>query len=383
MKMRKNNVCLLAIIFLATVIPRTSVAQDLVDSVAKGPITPDGNVAGGPTGLLINLEGSLDPSVDGRTLLQGNTIKFSLPDGFVDTGSVPIADAFSSPTCGPNNFQCSTVVLLQGWPQHPILPSIPQDDGPRSPQYSLSHEPDSNTFTITADVDITPGLAVPGPGIKGLVLVLNGFTNPGAGTYDIPVTAETGPNGALETGTGQITILPEIQPSIHVSSQFNPGTPNTIFQSTFPGEPTPLAYDFLIWDEEGMPLLGVEISPTANPSEALLVKDGEQIGSVSIRAPNGASGFEVYTDAPSSLAQSVNPTDAGRLTAFFRAGSERGEYDVTFTLDDASLDQMSAQMFVNVVPEPSSSVLLILAFVALMRVRKSSSYRMPNSHVNW
>lgn len=344
-------------------------AQDLVDSVSKGPITADGNAAGSPTGLLINLDGSLDPSVEGRTLLAGKTIKFELPEGFVDTGNVPILDAFSSPACGPNNFQCSTVVLLQGWPQHPILPSTPNDDGPRSPQYSLSHESDTNTFTITADVDITPGLAVPGPGIKGLVLVLNGFTNPDAGTYDISVMAETGPNGSLETGSGQVTILPQMQPSIHVSSQFNPGTPNTIYQTASPGKLTPLAFDFLVWDEQGMPLLDVEISPTASPTEALLVKSGNRIGSVFINAPEGATGFEVFTEAPSLLAQSVNPADAGRLTAFFRAGTELGDYDVTFTLDDASLPQMSARMFVNVVPEPSSTLLSMLGMFALFCCR--------------
>ena len=347
-------------------------AQDLVNSITKGPITPDGNVAGSRTGLLINFDGSFDPAVEGRSLLKGHTISFELPEGFVDTGAVPVADAFSSPTCSPNNFQCSTVVMLQGWPQHPILPSVPQDEGPRTPQYSLEHEPSTNTFTITADVDITPGLAVPGPGIKGLVLVLNGFENPESGTYEIPVIAETGPDGALETGIGQATILPEVEHSIHVSSQFNPGTPNTIYQTALPGQLTPLPYDFLIWGNDGSPFLGVEIAQTENPADALLMQNEQQVGTVSVNAPPGAIGFSIFTEDPSIAAQSVNPDATGRLTSFFRAGSVPGDYDVTFTLGDGELGQMSATMFVRVVPEPSGTLLGLfpVCTIGLLRRRR-------------
>lgn len=367
-----KSVCSSTFLFLFTFGSPALHAQDLVGSISKGPITPDGNVAGGPTGLLINLEGSLDPGIEGRTLLQGSTIEFQLPAGFVSTGTLPIADAFSSPTCGPNNFECSTVVMLQGWPQHPILPSVPMDEGPRSPQYSLTHEASSNTFTITANVDVTPGLAVPGPGIKGLVLVLNGFENPAAGTYDIPVTAETGPNGEVETGVGQITILPAIERSIHVSSQFNPGTPNTIFQTALPGERTELAHDFLMWESDGSPLLGVEIAPTADPALSLLMQNGQQVGTVSVNGPEGASGFSVFTESASSLASSVNPAEAGRLTSIFQAGQTQGDYDITYTLSDGALAQMSATMYVTVVPEPSGLWLGIpgVAVLGILRRRR-------------
>ena len=369
----KYSVVLLVIFSLVHCIPLYS--QDLVSSITKGPITPDGNVTGGQTGLLINFDGSLDPSVDGRTLQQGKTIKFQLPAGFVNTGAVPVADAFSSPTCGPNAFECSTVVMLQGWPQHPILPSVPQEEGPRLPQYSLGHDSTTNTFTITANVDITPGLAVPGPGIKGLVLVLNGFENPAAGTYDIPVMAETGPNGEMETGTGQVTIIPEVDRSIHVSSQFNPGTPNTIYQTALPGQLTPLPYDFLIWDKDGSPFLDVEIIQTDDPAQALLMQNDQQVGTVSVNAPPEATGFSIFTENPSIAAQSVNPAATGRLTSFFRAGSVPGDYDVTFTLDDGTLGQMSATMFVTVVPEPSGTLLGLVAIgpMGLLRRRRVRS----------
>ena len=68
-----------------------------------------------------------------------------------------------------------------------------------------------------------------------------------------------------------------------------------------------------------------------------------------------------FTEDPSSLAQSVNPAAAGRLTSFFRAGSSQGDYDITFTLNDGELGQKSTTMSVSVVPEPSGALLGILA----------------------
>jgi hypothetical protein len=52
----------------------------IVSTVLKAPITPDGDVAGRPTDVVITLDTSLDPEVEGRTLLAGETIKVTLPD---------------------------------------------------------------------------------------------------------------------------------------------------------------------------------------------------------------------------------------------------------------------------------------------------------------
>ncbi len=86
--------------------PVESLAKDnIVTSVEKAPIVADGDVVGAATDLVINLNTSLDPAVPGRTLLAGRTIKVTLPDEFVNTGSLPLQDIFSSPACVPGNLQ--------------------------------------------------------------------------------------------------------------------------------------------------------------------------------------------------------------------------------------------------------------------------------------
>lgn len=92
-----------------------AVANGVVGEINKAPITSDGNVAGAETDFVIDLDRSLDPAIGGRSLLAGCTIKVTLPDAFVDTG-LPVQDVFSTPTCAPGNFACSTAILLQGWP---------------------------------------------------------------------------------------------------------------------------------------------------------------------------------------------------------------------------------------------------------------------------
>lgn len=344
--MRKvNRVFLVGIIALCTATLPVQASDNIVTSVAKAPIVADGDVESAATDLVIDLDTSLDPAVPGRTLLAGRTIKVILPDQFVDAGLLPIQDVFSSPNCIPGNLQCSTAVLLQGWPQRPILPRVPPaPPGVGAPQYSLSLE-GTNTIVFTADVDLVPGVPLSGPGIKQIHLILNGFINPPRpGFYPIALEAETGPNSEMERGIGTVHILPRIRPSINVTSAFNPGAPNTIFQKTAPGELTPLPYDFLLWDRAGDPFEGVTVE-MVNPDFALLKQGKRVVGHVTIETPPGATEQEVFTEEPSSVINApITGVPTARLRAFFRAGSATGEYVVTFALNGGN----AVHMFVEV-----------------------------------
>jgi hypothetical protein len=125
--------------------------DNFVSSIIKAPVTPDGDVAGQPTDLVINLAIDMNPDVPGRSLSDGKTIKVTFPEDFINNG-LPIGRALSD--CVPSTFSCNTAVLLQGWPQHPVAP----------PLYALSLE-GTHTVVFTADIDVVPGVPVPGPGI--------------------------------------------------------------------------------------------------------------------------------------------------------------------------------------------------------------------------
>ncbi len=343
--MKKHLLVFALVTTLATLTQSAQATDQFVGSIAKAPISPDGNVAGAITDIVIDLDRSLDPDVNGRSLLAGRSIKVTLPDAFVDTGQLPLQDVFSSPTCVPGNLQCSTAVLLQGWPQRPILPSFPPNPpGTGLPQYSLSLE-GSNTIVFTADIDLTPGVALAGPGIKQIHLILYGYTNPAKpGFYPVTVEAETGPNGEIESGVGSVQIIPRTRPSINVTSVFNPGSPNTIYQHTAPGELTPLPYDFLLWDRQGSPLEGVTIE-MVNTHHGLLRQGRRVVGQIKIDTPPGASGQEVFTLTPSApINAPISGIPTAHLTSYFRAGSVSGEYVVRFSLNGGN----QVQMFVTV-----------------------------------
>ena len=302
----------------------------IVTSVVKAPIVPDGNVSGALTDLVITLDGSLDPAVEGRTLLKGMQIKVTLPDDFENTG-LP-GGTNLTPECGPFPFKCSTGILLQGWPQHPIFPMFPPGIGP--PQlYTVSLE-GTHTLVFTALEDIKPGAALPGPGIKQMHMFALGFINPAPGFYDIEVMAQTGPGGSWESGTGRVHIVPHIRRSINVASVYNgQGNPNTIYQETGTNAETTLPFDFLLWDEGGAPLLNVDIQ-MVNSEHALLRQGRKVVGHVHIKAPKGEEGQEVSAESPSYLVQAPNSgIDTGRLTTFFKTGSKAGLYEVTFSLN--------------------------------------------------
>lgn len=319
--------------------------NQIVSTIIKAPVRPDGNVAGAVTDILINLDTSLNPAVTGRSLLAGRTIKITLPEQFIDQQNLPIMDILSSPDCAPGNLQCSTGALLQGWPQHPILPAVPGfPPGSGEPQYLFSFEK-PNTLVFTAVVDIHPGAAFAGPGIKQMHLMLYGFTNPEhPGYYPVIVNAETGPEGELETGSGLVHIIPQTRPSINVTSAFNGVRANTIYQTASPGELTPFAYDFLLWDRTGSPLEGATVE-MIHPDFALIKQGKEVIGHVIISAPDGATGQEVFTEAPATIINApISALPTARMTSFFRAGNVTGQYVMNFMLTDGN----TLQMFVDV-----------------------------------
>ena len=313
----------------------------IVSSAQSAPILPDGDVAGAVTIFDINLDTSLDPSVTGRSLMQGKTIKVTLPDAFQKVDDRPTKTIFGSDDCMPPDLRCNTGALLQGWPQHPILPLVPPNPTGEL-HYSVSAE-DTHTFVFTANVDIVPGLAVPGPGIKQVHMLLTGFVNPAPGVYDIHVEAETGPGGSVEEGTAKLFILPSIVPRINVASAFNAGSPNTIYQTAPTGAPTTLPYDFLLWDADGEPLTGVTIEPVDETHWSLVV-DSEDVGNVELDGPDGATGQELVSLEPSFEVNSpILGVPTGRLTAQCSTGSEAGDYALTFRMDGGT----SARMFVT------------------------------------
>ena len=313
----------------------------IVSSVVKAPIVPDGNVAGAVTDLVINLDRSMHPAVPGRTLLAGNQIKVTLPDDFVNTG-LPVQTAFT-PGCAPPAWTCTTGVLLQGWPQHPIVPMAPP--GSSEPTFYTVSLEGTHTLVYTALVDVVPGTPAPGPGIKGMHLIALGFTNPNPGVYEIEVESQTGPGGTWEYGTGRVHIVPRARPSINVTSVFNADTPNTIYQQAGPNEATPLLYDFYLWDYDNEPFLDVDIE-MLNSKRGLIKQGNVVVGQVRIKAPRGAHGQTVST--PSGPSTPVNAFLLGvptaRLNAQFTTGDELGRYEVTFSLNGGN----SATMIVDV-----------------------------------
>ncbi|MDH3754929.1 MAG: hypothetical protein OEU32_13750, partial [Acidimicrobiia bacterium] len=313
----------------------TSGAADtgIVASAVKAPITPDGDVAGAPTDFVIAFDRSLDPSVAGRTLLTGDTIKVTLPDDFVNTGG-PVTNPGPPPSCPPPAGTCSTGVMLQGWPQHPIPPS--------PANYTVGLE-GTNTIVFTATTDLVPSPPFE-PGIKQLHLILRSFVNPQPGRYELAVEAQTGPGGAVETGVAIVHIRPDARASVNVTSAFNAGTPNTIYQQAALGAPTPLPYDFLLWDKRGEPAVGVDIRQV-NENHAQLVEGRRVVGQITIDSPAGASGQSIGALGPSTaiIAPVLNLPTA-LLTAQFVAGDTSGRYTVTVSMNNGT----SVQMFVDV-----------------------------------
>ena len=317
--------------------------SNLVASIIKAPVSPDGTVSGRPTELVVTLNTSLDPRMPGRSLKEGKTIVVTLPDAFRPDGR-PILNP-----CPDILTACNALVLLQGWPQNPIKGS----------KLSVSYGNTDNTIIITALSDIGPGPnPIQNPGIKQIHLMIRGFTNPRPGHYRIDVSAETGRDGALETGQGSVRIFARNQPNLNVVSATDDNPPprrNRIYQHTGPGMLTPIPMDFSVWDRHGEPFLGIEVDPRRHDDDSddgqqggngfLLVQGRRVVGDVRVDAPDGAHGQTVFTMEPSSPVNSpVTGFQTALLRLFFRAGSEMGDYVVTVKLNGGN----TRQMFVRV-----------------------------------
>jgi hypothetical protein len=302
----------------------------IVATVAKAPIDPAGDVSGERTDLVVSLDTSLDPAVSGRTLLDGKTIKVTLPDDFEYLGGPVLNPAACPPTAGT----CGTGVLLQGWPQNAIPPS--------PLNYELSLE-GTHTIVYTATRDLVPGdptlngPGINGPGIKQMHLILTNFVNPKPGRYEFLVEAETGPGGALETGIGVVHVRPNPRASINVTSIFAGPAPfgNTIYQNTATDSATPFDWNFLVWDRLGDPALGVTIHQV-NPRTAQIKQGDRVIGTVSMRTPRGATGQEI-SGGPSFLINApVKGEPTGRLTVQFKTGDTAGLYTTTLRMNNGT-----------------------------------------------
>ena len=312
-------------------------SSGIVRSVVKAPVVPDGDVSGANTDIVITLDGSQDPSVEGRTLLAGNAIKITLPEAFINIG-LPV-DTILTPGCDPGKHQCSSGILLQGWPQHPIFPMFPPGSGPAS--VYTTHLEGTHTFVFTALQDVTPGLAVPGPGIKQIHLMAVGFVNPDPGFYDIQVEFQTGPD-EWESGTGRVHIVPQVRPSINVTSIFNgAGNPNTFYQQAGTNSEVSFPYDFFLWGRGGVPLTGVDIK-MVNSNHGLMRQGKAVVGHVFIDAPKGATGQEVSADPSTPFNAPIFGIPTARLTtAKFKTGDVAGLYEVTFTVNGGNSVTMS------------------------------------------
>ena len=327
-----------------------AVNEGIVREIVRAPVAPDGTTAGRVTDFVINLEVPLTPSLPGLTLLEGSQIRISLPDEIVyeNETDFPIKSV-GEENCTPGNLQCSTAVLIQGWPQNPVRPPVKK--------YDLAYDADTHTMIFTALQDLLP--APPRePGIKQIHLILNGFTNPAeAGAYPVEVVAEVGLDGTSQQGTGILQVLPEPRPSLNVTSVFNgepPYRPNTFYQLANPGQFSLYPYDFLLWDAEGAAWEGVTIE-TVDSRHSLIVRGDAVIGHVYIDAPALAEGQQVSTPAPSTIIKTpVTGFETGRLTVCFRAGSVPGDYVATFKLNGGNTVRMFVEVIDSVVIQPAN-----------------------------
>ncbi|MEM1263265.1 MAG: hypothetical protein AAGH76_12770 [Pseudomonadota bacterium] len=340
-------------------------ATGIVAAIDNAPIVFNGDVAGAPTDLLITLDGSLDPSVTGRTLAAGRTITVLMPPAF-DLSNIdpnyPLRDVpFPFPPvpplpdqpCVPGNLQCTTAVLLRGWPQDPLFPPILSA--------TLSIDEARNALVITAAKNIDSS-----PGIKQVHLILNGVSNPPAGQYRLRVEAETGPGGAVETGEGLVTIRHQPAPSINSTSVFvkalsgqlpggvacgpgsNPPNPdNPLYQTSGLLESAPFAWTFLVWGRNGEVLDDIALRPFGRDYYLLMRVNAHGpwwrrvIGTARINAPPRARQQRIeQIDCPQRLPATpvigatpgIGPQEVGRLDLQFVSGNQPGVYRTTLRL---------------------------------------------------
>jgi hypothetical protein len=335
-----------------------------VASIEKATAVADGDVSGRPTDIVITFDGSLDQSVPGRSLAAGDQIKVIFPPEF-DLSDIdpayPVADVPTPGQCVPNDLRCTTAVLLQGWPDQPPFPP--------AAHHTMSIDTAENAFILTAVQDIGP-ISAASPGIKQLFLIMNGVRNPEPDVYHIQVESQTGQDGAWETGSGMLKIVPRTRPSINITSVFvkalagvlsgspacGPGTlppnpDNPIYQTTLAGEAAPFVWSFLLWGKNNDPLDDIGLS-WVGANHARLVRGQKTVGHVFINTPSGAEGHGIevnpyncptwFPGAPViGPTFGIGPQAVGRLDLRFWAGSEPGEYTTTISMNGGNSVQMT------------------------------------------
>ena len=200
-------------------------------AIAKAPIAPDGTTAKAVSDFVVTFM-NRDPAVDGVGIKQGGIVELVLPDSFVNTGNGG-----------------DTVVILQGWPQSPLIPFPWQTDIV------------GNTITLTLLSDWMPGASGPGP--KQVHLALFGFRNPSPGRYPVSITINSDPaSDEVLSGVGFVQIIPKARPSVNAVSIFSgpPGPPPPFFNPLY--QTVELGNDarqlgLYLWSKRSAPLLGV------------------------------------------------------------------------------------------------------------------------------
>lgn len=333
-------------------------AAGIVASIEKAPVSADGNVSGVPADFVITLDRSLDHNIPGRSLAEGDVIRVILPPEF-DLGNlnpafplrdIPFPD--DELPCFPGALECTSAVILHGWPQQPFF-------APKA-FHTLSIDEEDNAFVFTA-VQAMEALPPTNPGIKQLHLFLHGVVNPQPGQYRIRVEAQTGPGGTWETGTGMYHVIPKVRPSVNPTSVLvkatsgllgpaacGPGTlppnpHNPMIQDTMVNEDAPYVWTVLLWDGQGGPI-GDAVLQWANAGHAEILRGGETIGHVRIDAPPGATGFGITVNplpcppiiggAPViGATEGIGPQPVGRMDMQFHAGDTAGVYTTTISLN--------------------------------------------------
>jgi len=344
----------------------------IVSSVQRAWVTSNGDVSGEPALWKIVLEGSKDPNVPGRSLMTGQEIRVIFPPE-LDLGNIgpshPVADVptpfppvppLPPQPCVPTNFQCTTGLLLQGWPEHPLFPPVLY--------HSVSVDDAQNAFVFTAAQDILPDPPA-NPGIKELFLLLNGVQNPEPGEYPVRVEAQTGPSGSWESGTGIMKVRSRPRPSINATAVFvkalsgllaggpacGPGTlppnpDNPVYQRTAVNSEAPFLWSFLLWGQNEEPLDDVDLAWVTD-SHAHIVRGKSVVGHVFIDAPRDAEGFGVEVNplgCPTYLPAApviggtpgVGPQPVGRLDLRFWTGDKPGVYTTTLKMNNGNSEQM-------------------------------------------
>lgn len=321
----------------AGVVPQAARADGILLAVVNSPADFTGTVASRPTGINLILDRSLDPRVPGRSLKAGRKIKITLAKEFSRNEAVKIE--------GDKN-----LTIVKGWPQG----GLPPKNG-----YVVSQEGE-RTLVITALRDIMSDDPANLPGMKVFHVRGQTFINPTVpGEYPIRIEAETGPDGAFETGEARVTIIPAPIPRIAPTNFLRPRPSNNNFQRVPMNSEAPLTLDMMLWDADGQPINRAGVVPPdlqAYPryTGGLIVQDvngdgildpkvDRVIGGVIGSAPRGATGQRALSPVGAAgkpiLSGSLNRAPEfggtegdGIMPVSFRTGNIPGEYRPTFEL---------------------------------------------------